>query len=485
VEAAVPTLKTFGLVTIINSGNRAQKTDAVQVIGYPADKVGRVNNWPQSLYRQHTAIEEELRRTDLTPARRRELEQRLQAPPRFDLHDETLAHLPGLPEGVPYEQSTGRLGPPGDPLFDRLRYDVDQRALILRGVVTEEEREKLVALSDEKPWRDAIAKLARESRWPGMIPGAGVLEIRKGPDGQVEGIEDWKYTLWARLTVLGIDPSGRVDEKNKAESPYWVADHSRTQMWQYDSNTVYVPFEVLQADLGMGPGEASSRDDPDKKIPIPARTSEIHVRLKAGQDLAKARDAIQGVVNRVWDQAEAEGRRTGAVTYHSSPPMVDTWKDVSAVWISAIEKEKLLVVILFGIISVVAIFLIFCIFYMIVAEKTKDIGIIKSVGATGGGVAGIFLGYGLAIGIVGTSLGLLTAFLIVRNINEIHDWLGRKLGFTIWNPEVYAFETIPNTMNHREVAVIISIAILASVLGALVPAVRAARMHPVEALRWE
>ena len=62
---------------------------------------------------------------------------------------------------------------------------------------------------------------------------------------------------------------------------------------------------------------------------------------------------------------------------------------------------------LFGIISLVAVFLIFCIFYMIVVEKTKDIGIIKSVGATAGGVAGIFLGYGLAIGIVGASLGLL------------------------------------------------------------------------------
>ena len=141
--------------------------------------------------------------------------------------------------------------------------------------------------------------------------------------------------------------------------------------------------------------------------------------------------------------------------------------------------------VLFSIISVVAIFLIFCIFYMIVAEKTKDIGIIKSVGATGSGVAGIFLGYGLAIGVVGTSLGLLLSFLIVRNINEIHDWLGKRLGLTIWNPEVYAFETIPNTMNPSEVTVIITIGILASVVGALVPAVRAARMHPVEALRWE
>ena len=75
-----------------------------------------------------------------------------------------------------------------------------------------------------------------------------------------------------------------------------------------------------------------------------------------------------------------------------------------------------------------AVFLIFCIFYMIVVEKTKDIGIIKSVGATSGGVAGIFLGYGLAIGIVGGALGLLLSYLIVTNINEIHTKLGERDG---------------------------------------------------------
>jgi lipoprotein-releasing system permease protein len=391
-----------------------------------------------------------------------------------------------LPEGVPVDAQTGRVGPAGDPLFDRLRYDREERALSLRGTVTEEERQKIVDLApDDKDWAEAVAKLARESRWPGMIPGAGLLEVRKGADGKVHGIADWKYKLWAKLTVLGVGPDGRIDERNKAESPYRIVDHSRTQMWQYDQKTVYVPFHVLQADLGMGPTEATSRADPDKKIAVPARTSEIHIRLKDGANLMAAKRKIQDAVLRVWDAAYEEGLESGALDFSSNPPRVETWEEVSAVWLGAIKKEKLLVVFLFGIISVVAVFLIFCIFYMIVAEKTKDIGIIKSVGATGGGVAGIFLGYGLAIGIVGTSLGLLLSFLIVRNINEIHDWLGHRMGVTIWNPEVYAFETIPNTMNPNEVVVIIAVGILASVLGALVPAVRAARMHPVEALRWE
>jgi lipoprotein-releasing system permease protein len=74
---------------------------------------------------------------------------------------------------------------------------------------------------------------------------------------------------------------------------------------------------------------------------------------------------------------------------------------------------------------------------------------------------------------------------IVHNINQLHNWLAKLLGVPIWNPEVYAFDTIPNTMNPNEVMVICAIAVISSVLGALVPAIVAARLQPVEALRWE
>jgi lipoprotein-releasing system permease protein len=122
---------------------------------------------------------------------------------------------------------------------------------------------------------------------------------------------------------------------------------------------------------------------------------------------------------------------------------------------------------------------------MIVMEKTRDIGIVKSVGATSSSIAGIFLGYGLTIGLVGGGMGLLLAYLVVHNINQLHAWMGAHFGIQIWSAKTYLFDTIPNTMDAQDVMVIVSVAILSSVLGALVPAIRAARMNPVEALRWE
>ena len=342
VEAAVPVIRTFGLMKI-NRGS----PDAVQVLGYPAD-IGKVNNFPQSLHRQYEVPEQEAE--DAKKAGK----------PAPDLKPATQPSFALLPD-VPYEDIR-----PND-------------------------------------------KQARQR--PGMIVGAGVVGIGKDKNGDVQrplGL----YDAYVRLEVMGLS-GDEVSLEGAKPTPnyYWIVDDSRTQIWQFDSKTVYVPFDVLQKDLGMKERVAVNPDTNEKRV-VPARTTDIHIKAKPGVDLYPLKNKIVKIVG---------GFYPDAVDGIDPPIAVETWEEANKTWLGAVEKEKTLVTLLFAMISIVAIFLIFCIFYMIVVENTRDIGIIKSVGATSEGVAGIFLGYGLTIGIIGSALGLLFGYLIVHNINFLHE----------------------------------------------------------------
>lgn len=398
VKAAVPTIKSFGLVNINDAIRRG-----VEVVGYPIDQIGKVNNFPRSLYRQ-------------------------------------------------YQQ-----------------YVDDGKTAEANEHAAKASFDKRLSADEYRSWTNG----ADSSNWPGIIVGSGLIGVERDEHGQLVrpgGLEH----VWVRLTLLAVDPDRRsFDAQDKGERNFWIVDDSRTKVYQIDSQTVYLDFNELQKLLRMQ--QQTVTVEGQQQIE-PARTRDIEVGVKEGANLQALKLKIIDIVRSVSD-----AHKTGP----QFPVSVMTWLELQGTFIDAVEHEKALVTFLFGMISIVAIFLIFCIFYMIVAEKTKDIGIIKSVGATNAGVAQIFLGYGLAIGIVGSFLGFTVGYLIVHNINSIHAWMVSVLGIQIWNPAVYAFDTIPNTMDPFEVGVIMVVAIFSSVIGALVPAFLAARLHPVEALRWE
>jgi len=312
------------------------------------------------------------------------------------------------------------------------------------------------------PYKDYAGPRARDDvlKRPGLIVSDALVGIKKG-----EPPPEVMYELPTTLTLLPVLPGEAVKAQDAVTPAFWIVDDARSRIWQMDFNRVYVPFDVLQKNLEM----TALHGDP-------ARTSDIQIKVKDGYDLNAVRDKVAGIVDQVrQDHAMSD----------EFPIRVATWEQIQSKFIDAVEHEVVLTTALFGVISMVAVLLIFCIFYMIVLEKTKDIGVIKSVGATAGGILQLFLGYGLAIGVVGSGLGLTAAYLVVHNINELHAWLGREMGVVIWDPETYQFDTIPNKMNPTTAAWIVAVAILSALLGALLPAIRAARMNPVEALRYE
>ena len=147
-------------------------------------------------------------------------------------------------------------------------------------------------------------------------------------------------------------------------------------------------------------------------------------------------------------------------------------------------ETAILNVLLFMIIAVAG-FGILAIFYMIVVEKTRDIGILKSLGAHSGGIMGVFLAYGLSLGIVGSGAGLVIGLVFVANINSIADVLARIMGQEVFDPTIYYFQQIPTVVEPFTVSWIVAGAILIAVGASILPARRAARLHPVEALRYE
>ena len=141
-------------------------------------------------------------------------------------------------------------------------------------------------------------------------------------------------------------------------------------------------------------------------------------------------------------------------------------------------------ILLFLIIAVAG-FGILATFYMIVVEKTKDIGILKALGAPSRGVMSIFLGYGMSLGTVGTGVGIVIGLLFVKYINEIADAVAVLTGQEVFDPTIYYFSEIPTVVNPVTIFWVAVGAIAIAVLASVLPALRAARLHPVEALRYE
>ena len=300
------------------------------------------------------------------------------------------------------------------------------------------------------------------------------------------------------ISVLPLSAKNVVIELQSRALP--IANEFYSGLYESDANWIIMPLNILQKMLKLDAAQKTDPNDkggtivrdpatgretirPPKVIGVePARATNILVKAKPGI----TPDQLRERVRQIYDTFSADPARI-KVMPPSDRVLIFTWEHKPGLetFIAAVKHETVMVLVIFSFISLTAVFLVLSIFWSMVAEKTKDIGVLRAMGASGLGVAWLWVRYGLIIGVVGSILGGIVTYLVINNINAIHEWLGAKLGIVIWDPSVYYFTEIPARVNPLHAAIVLSGGILWCALGAFVPAFRAARMDPVKALRFE
>ncbi|QQS10156.1 MAG: ABC transporter permease [Phycisphaerales bacterium] len=444
VAAAAPTIETFGLIILPNDLKRA-----VQVKGIEGESFSRVSSYKDILWWRPIS----------TPTR----------------HDKKREDL--------------RLR---DPILR-----VPAQTLLEQGLTLERINPKTHEQEPAAVLGIAVSGLNNRT-------DAGIWEPLAVTRAQSNGTIDFADTFMPRdgsvtINVVPLDAKGNSVELSTMRLP--VANEFASGVADADTSVVFVRLDALQRALKLNEApKINTTDTPYKVVLDPKTGKETFVldATPAGTIPARATHILIRGQGDVKTDAQARALKDACLAVYASfaerhrgevPGLSQiqamTWREQNQTMIDAVQKEQVLLLVLFGIISFVAVMLILAIFWSMVAERTKDIGTIRAIGASRSGIAGIWVCYGCAIGLVGGGAGLAIAYAIVTNINPIHEWLGRQLGIVIWNPAVYVFDTIPNTVRSVDALWVFALAVLASAGGALIPAVRAALMDPVKALRFE
>jgi len=162
-----------------------------------------------------------------------------------------------------------------------------------------------------------------------------------------------------------------------------------------------------------------------------------------------------------------------------------TWRDTNATFFGAVQVERNVMFLILTLIILVAALNIVSGLYMLVKDKSADIAILRTMGATRGAIMRIFLIAGLSIGVFGTLVGFVIGVVFCANIETIRQFLSTLTGTVLFNPEIYFLSKMPAEMDPGEVVAVVIMSLTLSFLATIYPAWRAARLDPVEALRYE
>ena len=230
-----------------------------------------------------------------------------------------------------------------------------------------------------------------------------------------------------------------------------------------DQSTAMVPIDTLRTLLGVVDPPDPFDFDAVESQPI----SEVAIALRAGADAAAVRARLAPILEQEFGGT-----------------LLD-WEQQNVEFLGAVNQERALMRIVLFAVMLIAGFLIYATLHMMVVQKTKDIGILTSMGATPGGIAAIFLTCGTTIGVLGCALGTSIGILTAIYINPLNDWSRERFGVELFPSQLYFLEAVPYRLDPPWIALVVGSAFALTVLVAFLPARRAARMEPVQALSYE
>jgi lipoprotein-releasing system permease protein len=280
---------------------------------------------------------------------------------------------------------------------------------------------------------------------------AGTLDGFDGQDGIAIGARLANaLRVSAGDTVTLVSPRGATTPFGTAPriKPYRVAAVFEMGMSEYDRTMIFMPLGEAQRYFNRGDTVDVLEvivDDPENVAPVLADMKQMGIGNLSLSD----------------------------------------WRQRNESFFTVLEVERNMMFIILSLIVIVAAFNIISGLIMLVKDKGRDIGILRTMGASKGAIMRVFLITGASIGVVGTLAGALLGIVFCWKIDEIRQFVAWLTNTRLFDPEIYYLTRLPADINPQTTAVIIAMALVLSVLATLYPSWRASRLDPVEALRYE